>query len=156
VCELIPQRARAAVVAGFVAALAAGVVDGVIARLLMRLYALSAGIEPHFSVVGSLGILIIFILAVLPGSIAAAWTRRWPSRVLVATGLIFLSYSAVVIGVEESAGITGLTTLRMIVTALVVAALAAVIVAHSFLAPLLARRMASRLTSGRALNSALR
>jgi uncharacterized membrane protein len=80
------QGAGHAVAVGVVVALAVGSVVGLVARLLMRVVALATG-EPSFTWGGTLLVALVFVLAVLPGAVAAAvlrGRRRWAVPVLAA------------------------------------------------------------------------
>jgi len=71
------RRALRVTLIGSAAALGAGVLAGVPARVLMRLVALASGEPAHFSWAGSALIVASFALVVLPGAVlAAAWTGR--------------------------------------------------------------------------------
>jgi hypothetical protein len=73
---------------GAAAALVVGVVCGGMARLLMRLMVVAADEEASFSVAGTAGILVVFAVFALPGTLLAALTRRrWRSALLVLGGL---------------------------------------------------------------------
>jgi hypothetical protein len=60
-----------------VGAVLAGVVVGVVARLLMRVVRAVAGGDGDFTWSGSLFIPLIYAAAMIPGGIVAALTIRW-------------------------------------------------------------------------------
>ncbi|MDP4510513.1 hypothetical protein [Nonomuraea turcica] len=62
--------------AGFASAVVVGVVGGVLARVLMRLATVAAGVEGSFSWAGSLIIVFFFAAIMMPGAVFAAFTRR--------------------------------------------------------------------------------
>lgn len=97
---------------GVLAAIGAGLLTGLPARVMMRLVALSAGLTPQFSWVGTLGVAIIFSGAALPGAVvAAAWTGR--GRWLVsAAGAAFLCIPATGIAAGELGSTDGYSAVR--------------------------------------------
>lgn len=75
---------------GVAAAVVAGIVAGALARLMMRLVTLAAGHEASFSVVGTLGIMMVFALFALPGSVLAVFVRRRGRSALLVLGTVAL------------------------------------------------------------------
>lgn len=100
--------------AGVAGAVGAGVVVGVVSRVLMRVVTLAAGNEGGFSWIDSVGILIIYAAAMLPGALTAAATTRRLRWVVAAAGSVFLMGPAVGIASEEIGGTGGLSLLRWI------------------------------------------
>lgn len=73
------------------AALAAGLLMGAVARLMMRLVSVAAGHPGEFSTGGTIGILLTFVVLVVPGALLAAfWRGRGRSLLLVAATLLLL------------------------------------------------------------------
>lgn len=62
--------------AGLASAVVVGVVAGVLARVLMRLATVAVGVPGDFSWAGSLGIVLVFVVIMIPGAVFAAFTRR--------------------------------------------------------------------------------
>lgn len=89
------------VVAGLGAALISGSLCGGVGRAFMRLFILAGGDTPSFSLAGSLYILVLFVVSVVPGAIAsAAGTRRRLRLTLYTTGALVPVYSGLVIGIQ--------------------------------------------------------
>jgi hypothetical protein len=131
--------------AGALAALVLGVLAGGVARLLMRVLVLLTDEVPRFSVTGTVGIIAIFALMMLPGALAAALGARRTSRVLLALGVAVLLFESVVIPLQEDR--TAFTTAEGLVQALTVVVLLAfpvVILAQAVATAQLARALARR------------
>jgi hypothetical protein len=90
-----------AMTVGILAAVCAGVVVGALSRLLMRAVTVAADHTGSFSWVDSMGILIIYSAAMIPGGIAAAATRRPIRWVFAGGGAAFLVVPAVGVASEE-------------------------------------------------------
>lgn len=90
------------VVAGLGAALISGSLCGGLGRAFMRLFVLAGGGSPSFSLIGSLHILLLFVVSVAPGAIASAarTPRRW-RLTLYTIGALLPVYSGLVIGIQE-------------------------------------------------------
>jgi hypothetical protein len=92
--------------------LASGVLAGVIAalpaRLLMRIVALSAGQQTHFSWGATLGIALIFGIAMIPGALLSAATRRH-RRWLLFLGALLLFIPATGVASDELGATSGFT-----------------------------------------------
>jgi hypothetical protein len=111
-------RLRRAILRGAVVAGVWGLLSALLTRVLMRAVVLITEGTPDFSWVGSLGIAIVYIAALLPGAAALAYSDgRWPYLVFIA-GSAFLAFEAVAIAIQETAHATGLSGWRL--TALVV------------------------------------
>jgi hypothetical protein len=85
------------------AALAGGLVVGIVARILMRAVTVSAGHDGDFTLAGSFFIVFIYAVAMIPGGVVAAFTRRWWRWLVAAAGSIFLLFPAVEWRVRRSA-----------------------------------------------------
>ena len=75
---------------GVGAAFLAGVSVGAIARLLMRAVAVSADHAGEFTLAGSIFIPLVYVAAMIPGAIVAAFTTRWWRWLVVGAGSAFL------------------------------------------------------------------
>jgi peptidoglycan/LPS O-acetylase OafA/YrhL len=102
------------VMAGVAGAVGAGILVGVVSRLLMRLVALAAGHEGGFSWLDSVAILMIYAVAMLPGALTAAATTRRLRWVVAAAGCVFLMGPAVGIASGEIGGTQGLSVLQWV------------------------------------------
>jgi hypothetical protein len=87
--------------AGLLAAAVVGAVAGVLARLLMRLIALVAGGPTSFSLGGSVAIVLVFVLVVVPGAVACAFHLRRTGWVLLGAAGALLLFQSVVIPLQE-------------------------------------------------------
>lgn len=113
---------------GLVVAVVAGVLDGGLARLLMRGVALATEQVPAFSVEATLGIMLIFSITAVPLSVTAKLTSRRGIRFVAgALGTLVLGFFTTTIGVEEVTNATGLTTLHRLGFGACVAGLAGVV-----------------------------
>lgn len=138
------QRLRRALVQGTAAAVLWGLVAAALSRLLMRAAVLVTGGDPGFSVVGTAGIAVAYVVVLLPGAIALAYSaHRWPWAVFGA-GAVLLATQAVNIGLQDLAAAPGLSTGRWALLGLVLAAMAAVHAGHAVLVARWARRAAPR------------
>jgi len=82
---------------GVAAAVVAGAVVGALARVLMRLVTLAAGHEAGFTWTATLGIMLVFVIAMVPGGVVAALTThrlRWLAPI---AGAVLLCVPAVAI-----------------------------------------------------------
>ena len=127
--------------AGVLAAAAAGLVLGVLSRLLMRVVTLAAGAPGDFSWAGSAGICVIYAAAMLPGALLAAFTGRRLRWALPVAGALFLCVPAVGVASEEVGHTAGWTIAQW---AAVVAGGAAVFATIAVL-PLVTVRLVDRL-----------
>ena len=76
---------------GVGAAVLAGLAMGVVARLMMRLVVLATGRETEFSWGGTVGILLAFVVFMVPGALLASLYRgRGRSLLLIAATLLLL------------------------------------------------------------------
>lgn len=97
---------------GVFAAVVAGVVVGAIARVLMRLLSMAAGHNGTATLTGSVFIVAIYVVAMLPGAIVTAYTTsRWRWLVLAA-GSVFLVFPAIGVASEEVGSLDSLSALR--------------------------------------------
>ena len=84
-------------VVGLGAALLAGLLMGAIARLMMRLVTVASGRPGEFSAEGTGGIMLVFVVLMLPGALLASlWRGRGRWLLLVAgTGLLLVGATGV-------------------------------------------------------------
>jgi hypothetical protein len=106
------MRAARKTCIGIGAAIVAGVVVGAIARLLMRAVAISANHAGEFTLSGSIFIPLVYVVAMIPGAIVAAFTTRWWRWVVVGAGSAFLCLPAVGVAQEEIGNTGDLSVLR--------------------------------------------
>ncbi|MFD1813314.1 hypothetical protein [Rhodococcus gannanensis] len=90
-----------AVFTGVLAAVGAGLVVGVVGRILMRATTLLAGGTPGFSWSGSASVVVVYAVAMIPGAIVAALTTRRGSTLPLVAGAVLLCFPAVGIASEE-------------------------------------------------------
>jgi hypothetical protein len=94
---------------GIAVAAAAGVLDGAVARLLMRGVALATLEGTAFSVEATAGIMLIFSITALPLAVTAQLTAHRGARVAAGVlGTVVLGFSATTIGAEEVTNAHGL------------------------------------------------
>jgi hypothetical protein len=94
------------------AAVIAGVAMGAAARLLMRFVSLAAGHSSEFSLAGTVGIIVAFVVVTVPGTLLAAlWGGRGRSALLV-VGSLFLSVVATGIAMEDLQDLGSLSPAR--------------------------------------------
>lgn len=86
---------------GLSAALLAGLVGGLAARLLMRLANLVVGGETGFSLSGTAMIVVLFVLAAIPGALTVALGARRTGAVLLGLGAAFLAYQCLIVGIQD-------------------------------------------------------
>lgn len=86
---------------GLLVALVVGVLGGLAARAWMRLFSLVLGHETGFSWPGTLGIVMMFTIFLIPGAIAAAATRRRWRWVPLALGVVVLWLMTVTVAGQE-------------------------------------------------------
>ncbi|MGI5492973.1 hypothetical protein [Microtetraspora malaysiensis] len=145
--------AGAALVSGLAAALCSGLLTGVAARLLMRLVALAIGAESAFSLVGTAGVLLAFVVLAVPAAVTSAArppiarAGRWVTAAA-------LGWAAARTGFADAQAILladdGLLPLLAVLTV----AFGALVVAHGRLAQHLARSLAHRLVARQAARRA--
>jgi hypothetical protein len=83
------------------AALVAGAVVGIVARILMRAVTVAADHDGDFTLAGSFFIVLIYAVAMIPAGVVAALTTRWWRWLVAAGGSIFLLFPAVGVASEE-------------------------------------------------------
>ena len=113
---------------GLVVAVFAGVLDGGMARLLMRGVALATEQVPAFSFVATLGILLIFSITAVPLGVTAKLTSSRDARFAAgALGTLMLGFFTTTIGAQEVTNANDLTILHRLGLGACVAGLAAVV-----------------------------
>jgi hypothetical protein len=99
-------------VVGLGAALLAGLLLGAVARLMMRLVVLASGRPAEFSLGGTVGILLAFVVLMVPGAVVASlWHGRGRSLLLV-VGTGFLLVVGTGIAVEDLRNVGDLSAVR--------------------------------------------
>jgi hypothetical protein len=97
---------------GVGAAVLAGLAMGVVARLMMRLVVLATGRETEFSWGGTVGILLAFVVFMVPGALLASLYRgRGRSLLLIAATLLLLVV-ATGVAVEDVGAVDDLSAVR--------------------------------------------
>jgi hypothetical protein len=125
---------------GAAAATVAGLVSAVVTRLFMRAVAQLVNGIPQFGLGGSAFIALVYIVSLLPGCLALAYTRaRWP-WLLFSGGCALLIFEAVAIGLEETSAAHDMTAGRWLLLVVVLTAMAATYAAQFILAARWARR----------------
>jgi hypothetical protein len=87
--------------AGLLAAVLLGTVAGLLAGALMRLVTLLAGDVAQLGAIGTVLVVVTFVVPMVPGAIAAAWRMRRTGVVLLVAGAAFLLGESVVILLQE-------------------------------------------------------
>jgi hypothetical protein len=97
---------------GVGAAVLAGLAMGAVARLMMRLVVLATGRETEFSWGGTVGILLAFVVFMVPGALLASLYRgRGRSLLLIAATLLLLVV-ATGVAVEDVGAVDDLSAVR--------------------------------------------
>ena len=117
-------------ITGITAATVPGFISAIITRSLMRAVSIAVGTEHHFTLVGSIGIAVIYVVFLLPGCIALAWSRSWWPWLLFAAGAGGLLFEALAIGLDETSAAGEMTAVRWGMLALVLAAMLVTYVVH--------------------------
>lgn len=122
------HRLRRAVLHGGSAAVVGGLLSAAVTRVLMAVVAVLTGDGPEPTVVGTVGIAVFYVLVLLPGAVALAWSAtRW-SWALYLAGVLLLAFEAVAIGLQETADSRDLTIGAWVLLVGVLTAMAAVYV----------------------------
>jgi hypothetical protein len=108
------MRALRTVGVGVVGAMVGGVAVGVIARILMRAVTVSADHAGEFTLSGSIFIPLVYVVAMAPGAIVAAFTTSWWRWLVVGAGSAFLCLPAVGVASEEIGNTDGLSAFRWV------------------------------------------
>ncbi len=136
-----------------------GSVDGVVGRVLMRLFAIAGEGVPVFTLVGSLGIAMFFVLSGVPGGIASAMgTRPKLTWTLYLLGTAPLAWNGLAIGSAEwsAAADRDLSPSDLAVLSLLTAGIVAVTLVNPFLTHRLAVRWSrARTPSSNSLHHSL-
>jgi hypothetical protein len=119
------------VAAALAIAAGVGVLDGGVSRLLMRGVALATVQDPAFSVVATLGIMLVFGVTALPLALTTKLTTQHTARVVAgAAGTVVLAFFAVNIGLQEVTNAHDLPVLHWLGLFASMAGLAAVVLAQ--------------------------
>ena len=97
------------VVIGMAADAAAGLVLGAVARLMMRLATVAAGEDGEFSLAATAGILLVFVIATVPGAILASLVSRRGRSALLVVGAALLCVPATGVAAEDLGQLDGLS-----------------------------------------------
>jgi hypothetical protein len=135
------MRAIRVVGAGIGAAVGTGVLVGGLSRVLMRLVSIASGAAGEFSWGGSLSIVLVYAVAMLPGALVAAATTRVARWFVAAAGSVFLCFPAVGVASEDIGNRAGWSVFRWV--AVITASIA--VLATIAVAPIVAVRLADRL-----------
>jgi hypothetical protein len=120
--------------------IAAATVAGLLSAVIMRAVAHLVNGIPQFSLGGSAFIALVYIVCLLPGCLALAYSRaRWP-RILFSGGCALLIFEAVAIGLGETSAAHDMTAGRWLLLVVVLTAMAATYAAQFILAARWARR----------------
>jgi hypothetical protein len=111
------------------AAVAAGVLLGAVARLMMRLATVAAGHESDFSLGGSLSIMVIFVVFATPGAILASLMRRRGRSTLLVIGALVLCLPAASVASQDLGDLGGLSGLEWVGVGMATAGVFAAILA---------------------------
>ncbi|WP_222265531.1 hypothetical protein [Modestobacter marinus] len=93
--------------AGVAAAVVAGTALGVASRALMALVSLTSGGSSSFTVSGTFFILLVYVLAMIPGGAVAGLTTHRARWLLPVAGALFLCVPAVGVAGAEIGATTG-------------------------------------------------
>jgi hypothetical protein len=121
------------VVVGLTAAVVAGLALGAVARLMMRLVTVAAGAEGEFSLAGTLGILLVFVVVTLPGAVLASWLRRRGRSALLFVGALALCVPATGVAGEDLRGLGEVSGAQSVGVVLATVGVYAAILALPFL-----------------------
>lgn len=125
---------------GLAAALVAGVAMGALARLMMRLTAVAAGHPGEFSLAGTAGILLAFVIVTAPGALLASLVRRRGRSALLVVGTLLLGANATAIAIVDLNGVGDLSAFEWAGVALAIAGIYVAIIALPVLTLRLIRR----------------
>lgn len=125
---------------GLAAAFVAGIAMGLVARLMMRLATVAAGIPGHFSLAGTAGIVMSFVVIAVPGAVLAALMRRRGRSMLLVLGALLLAVPAVGVARSDLGHVADLSALEWVgVGAATVGVFAAILALPVVVLRLLAR-----------------
>lgn len=100
---------------GIAAAIVTGAVLGLCARVMMRLAAVAAGHEgAPFTLGGTFGIVMIFVVAALPGAVLAALVDRRGRSVLLVVCAVLLCVPATAVAGTDLAGVGPLSATQWV------------------------------------------
>jgi hypothetical protein len=129
---------------GVVAALCVGVVLGSVSRLCMAGMTLAAGESPSFSISGTTFVLLLYVVCMLPGGVAAALTGSRVRWIPFAAGAAVLAAGGIGVGSAELSDLGALGTAAAVSATALALGIAVTVVA----APILTDALATRWTSG--------
>jgi hypothetical protein len=133
------QRLGRAVLRGVVAAVVAGVIGTALTRGLMRAIILVAGGEPQFTWSGTAFIALFYVVFLMPGAVALAWSpARWPLFVFGA-GAVAIPIQATGIAQTDLEAVGPLSTGQWTVLVVLFAGMAAAYAVQAVIAYRVAR-----------------
>ena len=133
------QRLGRAVLRGVVAAVVAGVIGTALTRGLMRAIILVAGGEPQFTWSGTVFIALFYVVFLMPGAVALAWSpARWPLFVFGA-GAVAIPIQATGIAQTDLEAVGPLSTGQWTVLVVLFAGMAAAYAVQAVIAYRVAR-----------------
>jgi hypothetical protein len=133
------QRLGRAVLRGVVAAVVAGVIGTALTRGLMRAIILVAGGEPQFTWSGTAFIALFYVVFLMPGAVALAWSpARWPLFVFGA-GAVAIPIQAAGIAQTDLEAVGPLSTGQWTVLVVLFAGMAAAYAVQAVIAYRVAR-----------------
>jgi len=94
------------------AAVLAGLAMGAVARLMMRLVVLATGRDGEFSLGGTAGIMLAFVVVMVPGAVLASLYRGRGRSLLLIAATLFLLVVATGIAVEDLGTVDELSAAR--------------------------------------------
>lgn len=99
---------------GLAAAVVAGAAMGLVARLMMRLVVLAAGEPGQFSLAGTAAILVVFVVATVPGAVVAALVRRRGRSAVLYAFAVLLCVPTTGIARVDLGGLFGLSAAQWV------------------------------------------
>ena len=135
-------RVARKVAVGVGAAVVAGVAMGIVARVMMRLAALAAGEPGGFSLAGTVGILLAFVIVTVPGAVLASLLRRRGRSALLVLGALLLCANATAVAAVDLGAVGELSGSQWAGVVPATAGIFAAIVALPFMTLRLIRRWA--------------
>lgn len=133
------SRVLRALAVGIGAAVLGGAVGAVLTRALMRLVALVAGGDPSFSWSGLAFIALFYVVFLVPGAVAVAWSKsRWSLAVLT-LGAVAIPVQAAGIAQSDLEGVGPLGTGQWVALTALFVAMAAVYALQAVLVHRVAR-----------------
>jgi len=137
-------------VAGLAAGVVAGLVCGVLARVLMRVVSVVSDDEPEFSWSGTIFIVLLFVLAAVPGAMLAAGYRGRGRSVPLVVMSLLLWVPATSIASSDLSQVVDMTPVEWVVVGLATVGIYLLVAAMPVLALRLVRSWAGAAQPSRA------